>query len=189
MLRARCQAVAATWQSAAFLPSSSAQLRGTGTASAADRVAAKLTKSRLLERHASLASEAKHLRGSLAAMDATFAAADKRGQRAVAVAGAATFAFLAAQFGVLFNWVFFVFDWNLVEPVTYFLGYTCTWFGIVFYARTGIEWSYDSTRDYIREWRRSAVLKRQGFDVGAYEATRAQLSKTEAELAALRIRD
>ncbi|KPA76511.1 hypothetical protein ABB37_07811 [Leptomonas pyrrhocoris] len=49
-----------------------------------------------------------------------------------------TFALLSMQFVVYFNWIFFVFDWNLVEPTTYFLGYTGVFCSLVYhYYRCG----------------------------------------------------
>eukprot|EP00658_Telonema_sp_P-2_P062710 TRINITY_DN51398_c0_g1_i1.p1 TRINITY_DN51398_c0_g1~~TRINITY_DN51398_c0_g1_i1.p1 ORF type:complete len:176 (+),score=47.83 TRINITY_DN51398_c0_g1_i1:113-640(+) len=43
-----------------------------------------------------------------------------------------TFLLLVAQNAVLFQWVFVTFDWNLVEPMTYFLGYSAnTWLAMV----------------------------------------------------------
>ncbi|KAJ9446115.1 hypothetical protein DIPPA_27866 [Diplonema papillatum] len=54
---------------------------------------------------------------------------------------------MVGLWGLLFWMVFgeavfggetFVFDWNLVEPITYFLGYSIVWFGVVFYYFTGM---------------------------------------------------
>jgi hypothetical protein len=51
-----------------------------------------------------------------------------------------TFALLSLQFAVYFNWIFFVFDWNLVEPTTYFLGYTGVFCSLVYhYYRCGAD--------------------------------------------------
>ena len=61
------------------------------------------------------------------------------------------FAFLCTQFGVLANWVFVSFDWNLVEPVTYFLGYTLVWMGVVFFRLTGKDFTYDAILTSIRD--------------------------------------
>lgn len=55
-----------------------------------------------------------------------------------------TFLFLVAQNAVLFQWVFVTFDWNLVEPMTYFLGYSAnTWLAMVFFKSTGRDFSHD----------------------------------------------
>lgn len=70
----------------------------------------------------------------------------------------AMFGGLCVQFGVLFQWVFFMFDWNLVEPMTYFLAYSNIWFGIMFYATTGCEFNYDATRECIAKWRRERYI-------------------------------
>ncbi|CBZ24748.1 conserved hypothetical protein [Leishmania mexicana MHOM/GT/2001/U1103] len=44
-----------------------------------------------------------------------------------------TFAFFATQLVVYFNWIFFTFDWNLVEPTTYFLAYTGVFCSVVYH--------------------------------------------------------
>jgi hypothetical protein len=154
-----------------------------------DRVAALLSKPRLLEQYAALEKRIQMLRQTIDPIDHKIEAADARALRAVKVSALSCFTFLTIQFGVLFNWVFFVFDWNLVEPVTYFLGYTCTWFGIMFYARTGIEWSYDSTRDFIRTKRRDKMLKAERIDLDLHKARIVELAQLEAELKALNVRD
>ncbi|KAG5509546.1 hypothetical protein JKF63_06251 [Porcisia hertigi] len=49
-----------------------------------------------------------------------------------------TFALLAGQLVVYFHWVFVVFDWNLVEPTTYFFAYTGVFCSLVYhYYRCG----------------------------------------------------
>lgn len=59
---------------------------------------------------------------------------------------------LFAQNAILMYWVFSAFDWNLVEPCTYFFGYTSiTWFALVFYKYTGREFTYDAMIDEMRK--------------------------------------
>lgn len=84
--------------------------------------------------------------------------AERRSDRLVTLASVAVFSVLLAQFVVLFNWVFVVFDWNLVEPMTYFLGYTPVWMGVVMYYATGQEFTYDTCRSLLYGWRRRKLL-------------------------------
>lgn len=70
---------------------------------------------------------------------------------------------LVVQFAVLFNWVFFVFDWNLVEPVTYFLGYTAIWWSMIFHRATaGKEFNYENLAEELAERRRRKAYARRG---------------------------
>ena len=63
-----------------------------------------------------------------------------------------TFLLLVAQNAVLFQWVFVTFDWNLVEPMTYFLGYSAnTWLAMVFFKSTGRDFSYDGIVSELRQ--------------------------------------
>lgn len=52
------------------------------------------------------------------------------------------FCLLGIQFVVYFDWIFFVFDWNLVEPTTYFLGYTAVFTSILYHYYTCGETEY-----------------------------------------------
>jgi hypothetical protein len=113
----------------------------------------------------------------LAEMDRVKAALDNdarcRAHRAIQT----VFALLVAQFGVLFYWVFVIFDWNLVEPVTYFLGYTGTWLSVVFYGRTGMEFTYDAAREWVRLRMAKRLYARGGFDTARYAALQATLKR------------
>ena len=93
-----------------------------------------------------------------------------------------TFLFLLAQNAVLFQWVFITFDWNLVEPMTYFLGYTAnTWLALVFFKSTGRDFTYDAIVAELKE-KRMATLTASDED---FSLTRLQeLQAREASLRA-----
>ena len=148
-------------------------------------VARHLTRAGLAEHKAALRTQLDAKRTQLAAMRAAVEAADRQGAAYAQRVAWVTFGLLCAQFGVLFNWVFFEFDWNLVEPVTYFLGYTCVWLGIVFYARTGCEWTYDATRELLAGKRAARVLAKANVSREAYEALAAEVAALEAEAAGI----
>ena len=56
--------------------------------------------------------------------------------------------YLCAQTALLFHWVYFRFDWNLVEPITWLLGYSVTWLALAMYFKTGKEFTFDNYIDY-----------------------------------------
>eukprot|EP00754_Rhynchopus_humris_P044886 Rhum_TRINITY_DN4454_c0_g1::Rhum_TRINITY_DN4454_c0_g1_i1::g.14443::m.14443/K20858/MCU; calcium uniporter protein, mitochondrial len=83
----------------------------------------------------------------------------------------------------------FAFDWNLVEPITYFLGYSLVWFGVVFYYFTGQEYTYDTVRDLLEQNKRAKLYANANFDLAHFESLRdevAQGEKKAKELTAIR---
>ncbi len=94
----------------------------------------------------------------------------------------ANFAFLTAQFGLLFQWVFFTFDWNLVEPVTYFLGYTVVWAGLVFYCQTGRSFTYDDIVAVLEERKKAKLCAKLSFDYKKYMSLVEELELSKEEL-------
>jgi hypothetical protein len=90
---------------------------------------------------------------------AKLAAARAAASRRTKLLGLAVGVYLLAQFVVCFNWVFFIFDWNLVEPVTYFIGFSCAWLSIAFYTLTGREWTYAATFEVMERRRLLGATK------------------------------
>lgn len=87
---------------------------------------------------------------------------------------------LIVQFIVLFRWVFVVFDWNLVEPMTYFIAYTAVWVGLVFhcYSVRGL-----SLETLLAERRRQVLYKRARIDGAAIDRQMKLLGGMEKLLA------
>ncbi|CCW61886.1 unnamed protein product [Phytomonas sp. EM1] len=78
------------------------------------------------------------------------------------------FGLFALHFVIYFNWIFFVFDWNLVEPTTYFLGYTGVFFALVFhYMRCDVsddEFTHKHFLTFIAEKRRAKLYRKSQLD-------------------------
>jgi hypothetical protein len=94
---------------------------------------------------------------------------------------AAGFAWLCGQTALLFYWVYCQFDWNLVEPITYLLGYSVTWLSVAVFFTTGEEFTFDNIRQMIIARRRKKLYARSGFDEAKYEelvGTVRELEKT-----------
>lgn len=89
---------------------------------------------------------------------------------------------MAVQFAVLFNWVFFVFDWNLVEPVTYFLGYTVIWWSLMFYNRTGKDFSYEGILDELKSRKHAKLCKSMGLNASKLTELRSEIEVLEKKL-------
>eukprot|EP01061_Rhynchopus_euleeides_P001400 TRINITY_DN10991_c0_g1_i1.p2 TRINITY_DN10991_c0_g1~~TRINITY_DN10991_c0_g1_i1.p2 ORF type:complete len:143 (+),score=35.48 TRINITY_DN10991_c0_g1_i1:130-558(+) len=76
----------------------------------------------------------------------------------------------------------FAFDWNLVEPITYFLGYSVVWFGVVFYYFTGQEYSYDSVRDIMAKRKREKLYAQHSFDMDKFLELQETVSRNERRI-------
>eukprot|EP00760_Papus_ankaliazontas_P027624 PhM_4_TR3407/c1_g1_i2/m.83330/K20858/MCU; calcium uniporter protein, mitochondrial len=132
-----------------------------------------------------LVSQLAEKRVELAKLKVTKAAIDAQAEKSPDRVALLTFLFLAAQWAVLFNWVFITFDWNLVEPITYFIGYTVVWLSIVHYYATGQEYTYDNVRQALADRKRRSLMKKANFDLDAFLKLDADVKTLEADVAAL----
>jgi hypothetical protein len=98
----------------------------------------------------------------------------------------ATFFLLCAQNAVLFQWVFVTFDWNLVEPMTYFLGYSAnTWLAMVFFKSTGRDFSYDGIVGELKQRRLDKLMQCSSFSLERLHELQAQESALRASIGQL----
>eukprot|EP01062_Namystynia_karyoxenos_P007758 TRINITY_DN12723_c0_g1_i5.p1 TRINITY_DN12723_c0_g1~~TRINITY_DN12723_c0_g1_i5.p1 ORF type:complete len:345 (+),score=69.55 TRINITY_DN12723_c0_g1_i5:39-1073(+) len=70
----------------------------------------------------------------------------------------------------------FAFDWTLVEPITFFMGYSVLWFGMAWYFASGREFSYDRARAVIKHRAASAHARKIDFDPQALRCAEQQLA-------------
>ena len=84
------------------------------------------------------------------------------------------FGYLVAQNAVLFHWTYQRFDWNLVEPITYLLGYAVVWLCTTVYFACGKEFTYDALREHLVAKRRATLYADHDFDVAAFESVQEQ---------------
>ncbi|KAL7704618.1 Mitochondrial calcium uniporter [Lotmaria passim] len=95
-----------------------------------------------------------------------------------------TFALLSLQFIVYFNWIFFVFDWNLVEPTTYFLGYTSVFFSLVYhYYRCGKDdFTWKNLFEYMAHREAEKMYAEKKVNVKAVAQLQRRVADIKAEL-------
>lgn len=117
------------------------------------------------------------LRAALTTQKESEAAIVERAARFVDRMFCTCFVLLVAQYGVLFHWVFIMFDWNLVEPMTCFLGMTVAWTGVALHYYNGIDFSYECLRGRLIEWR----ARKLGMPTGITEQEE-KLNCVEKEL-------
>lgn len=90
--------------------------------------------------------------------------------------------YLVSQTSLLFYWVYFRFDWNLVEPITYLLGYGSVWIGIAYYFRCGGEFTYDHLRSALEERKRKRLYDAAGFSVESFSALEAEVADLQRQV-------
>lgn len=95
------------------------------------------------------------------------------------------FAAFALQTAVLFDWTYIHFDWNLVEPITYLLGYSLTWVAIWWYGNLQREFSMDSLRDYVRGRRLERLYAQRGVCPARHRQLREEVGALERRCRAL----
>lgn len=95
------------------------------------------------------------------------------------------FVFLLFQAGVLFDWTYVHFDWNLVEPITYLVGYSVTWIAILWYGALQREFSYDTWRSMLQKRERERLYAQHRFDLRHYEQLRVEVVRLERVLRSL----
>lgn len=105
------------------------------------------------------------------------------------------FAILAAQLLVYAHWTFVVFDWNLVEPTTYFLGYSGVFGGLVLqYLRCGHstaavpEFTWRNLFVWLSENRASRLCAKRGIDEEEMRVLRRRLHAIQVALARYKVR-
>eukprot|EP00331_Platyophrya_macrostoma_P011225 CAMPEP_0176415428 /NCGR_PEP_ID=MMETSP0127-20121128/5804_1 /TAXON_ID=938130 /ORGANISM="Platyophrya macrostoma, Strain WH" /LENGTH=125 /DNA_ID=CAMNT_0017795429 /DNA_START=300 /DNA_END=677 /DNA_ORIENTATION=+ len=93
--------------------------------------------------------------------------------------------YLCSQTGLLFYWVYFRFDWNLVEPITYLLGYATTWLGLASYLTMGTEFTFDAMRTRLSERAARKSLQASGFQVEEYMRLQTEVESLRQRVIAL----
>jgi hypothetical protein len=91
-------------------------------------------------------------------------------------------AYLLAQNAVLFHWTYQRFDWNLVEPITYLLGYSVVWLCTAVYFANGKEFTYDNVRTQLQERRQQALYTQADFDVNKFRQIEIRRNQLETML-------
>ncbi|KAG8348200.1 putative Mitochondrial calcium uniporter [Trypanosoma vivax] len=94
-----------------------------------------------------------------------------------------TFILLLSQFLLLLHWTFVVFDWNLVEPMTYFIAYSAVWVGMVLYCYTARQFTWDALLAVLARRRRHGLYARAGISADAMERQKWRLKKIDSLLA------
>eukprot|EP01026_Neomeris_dumetosa_P046342 TRINITY_DN39431_c0_g1_i2.p1 TRINITY_DN39431_c0_g1~~TRINITY_DN39431_c0_g1_i2.p1 ORF type:complete len:327 (+),score=28.57 TRINITY_DN39431_c0_g1_i2:250-1230(+) len=78
------------------------------------------------------------------------------------------FVFLVCQFMVFFNFTFFTYSWDVMEPVTYFAGQVLVLLGYIYFLTTKEEFGFQNITDKLRTSFYKKSQQRERFDVERY---------------------
>ena len=152
------------------------------------KLAGKLSASALRQRAENAAAQRAIAANRVAVMESQRAALRRLANASADNAARAGFVAYVAQTGLLFYWVYVRFDWNLVEPITYLLGYSCVWLSIASFYAKGKEFTYGSWHAMVADRRMGKLVAKAEAVPGAirhsdeaYAAAVAELEKWEAQ--------
>ncbi|SYZ63863.1 Protein_of_uncharacterised_function (plasmid) [Leishmania braziliensis MHOM/BR/75/M2904] len=99
------------------------------------------------------------------------------------------FVILVTQLVVYFHWIFFVFDWNLVEPTTYFLSYTGVFCSLVYhYHRCGEDgFTWRNTFQHLANRKAEKTYAKQQLDVAGMAQLQRRIALIKRELARMSV--
>lgn len=98
-------------------------------------------------------------------------------------------ALLTAQTSTLFYWTYSVFDWNLVEPITYLLGYSVVWLTILMYFTTGKDFTYGELMEMVTESTRQKLYAQKGLNLIEYRKVQIDVAELISAIDGLKVVD
>ncbi|EAN77641.1 Protein of unknown function, DUF607, putative [Trypanosoma equiperdum] len=86
---------------------------------------------------------------------------------------------------VLFYWVYFLFDWNLVEPITYLLERGAVCLGFLWYGATSSDARFESFRQFLVSRRTQRLYAQHNFNAGHWKELVVEVEGLEEQLRGL----
>lgn len=106
---------------------------------------------------------------------------DRRADRLATVGAWAGFGFLAAQWCFLARLTWWEFNWDIMEPVTYFITFGTAVLGYLYFAITKREYSFLDARDAFKKGRMFKSYMSKKFPVDKYFLLEYQMKQIEPE--------
>eukprot|EP01129_Flabellula_baltica_P015088 TRINITY_DN745_c0_g1_i1.p1 TRINITY_DN745_c0_g1~~TRINITY_DN745_c0_g1_i1.p1 ORF type:complete len:381 (+),score=87.41 TRINITY_DN745_c0_g1_i1:57-1199(+) len=86
------------------------------------------------------------------------------------------FAYLSLQFGIMCRFVWWEFNWDIVEPISYFVTLATLMSGYLFFMITDTEFTYDGLRQHLKNRRLRALYLKRNFDWKRWKELDTELS-------------
>jgi hypothetical protein len=93
--------------------------------------------------------------------------------------------YLALQNGAFFYGTFFVWSWDIMEPITYFWGQSFMLLCFAYFIRSEREWGFDGVQERMVKAKRRRRYQREGFDIDKYDRDYATVTLYRQRIRAL----
>ena len=89
---------------------------------------------------------------------------------------------LTAQFGVYAHLTWFVFSWDIMEPITFFVGQGAAILFYMYFAFVKRDFTYDEVYSYFYDRKLKRLLAKSGFDTQQHETLRLMIEAAKLDL-------
>nr|CCC93418.1 conserved hypothetical protein [Trypanosoma congolense IL3000] len=110
---------------------------------------------------------------------------EKLGLRHADMCIGACVALVAFRTVVLFYWTYFLFDWNLVEPITYLLDYGALWLGLAWYGVARRDAKFESFRQFLATRHMKKLRSQKCYNEEHHELLESEVRRLEEQLRGL----
>jgi hypothetical protein len=133
-----------------------------------------------------LRGQLEQLRSELAPLEKKYLEVAQRSDRHREIATWGGMSWMSIQFGFLAYLVWWEYDWDIMEPVTYFVGYGTSILIFTYFVLTRQDYNYPEARDrqYLNFFNKMAT--RNKFDVEKYNHLKDTIAEVRSELDRLR---
>jgi len=139
-----------------------------------------------IEQERQLLARLEHLRTEVSPLEKIKTELEQKAVKRVQVLTWLGLGLMGVQFGFLARLTWWEYSWDIMEPVTYFVGYASLMAMFAYYVVTKQEYTFPEVRDreYLLTMHREANKKR--LDLERYNKLRNEIAQTEYDIARLR---
>ena len=93
-----------------------------------------------------------------------------------------SFAYLCAQLVIVARLTFYELSWDILEPITYCLGFLSVLLGMGYFLKYDVDYTYESLLESLQTRRAAKVFKRKAFPIEWFEEAKRERDETESFL-------